>query len=101
MSTERDRLHNLFPDLDFDPEALRAKYRQERDRRLREDGENQYVEAASEFAHYADDDPYADQNFDREPLDLTIEVAIIGAGFSGLMAAARPEGTRHYGLQGH
>ncbi len=25
MSTERDRLHNLFPDLDFDPEALRAR----------------------------------------------------------------------------
>ena len=59
MSSERDRLHNLFPDLDFDPEALRAKYRQERDRRLRDDGEDQYVEAASEFAHYADDDPYA------------------------------------------
>jgi hypothetical protein len=28
MSTERDSLHkwhNLFPDLDFDPEALRAQ----------------------------------------------------------------------------
>ena len=89
MSTERERLHNLFPDLDFDPEALRAKYRQERDRRLRDDGEDQYVEAASEFAHYADDDPYADPGFEREPLDLTIEVAVIGAGFSGLMTAAR------------
>ena len=89
MSTERDRLHNLFPDLDFDPEALRAKYRQERDRRLRDDGEDQYVEAAEEFAHYADDDPYADPDFEREPLDLSIEVAIIGAGFSGLMTAAR------------
>ncbi len=89
MSTERERLHNLFPDLDFDPEALRAKYRRERDRRLREDGENQYVEAAAEFAHYADDDPYVDPGFEREPLKTTIEVAIIGAGFSGLMTAAR------------
>ncbi len=27
MASERERLHNLFPDLDFDPQALRAKYR--------------------------------------------------------------------------
>ena len=60
MSTERERLHNLFPDLDFDPAALREKYRIERDKRIRDDGENQYIEAASQFAHYADDDPYVD-----------------------------------------
>ena len=89
MSTERERLHNLFPDLNFDPQALREKYRFERDKRIREDGEDQYVEAASEFAHYADDDPYVDANMERDPLDLNIEVAIIGAGFSGLMTAAR------------
>ncbi len=89
MSTERERLHNLFPDLDFDPEALRAKYRRERDRRLRDDGEDQYVEAAEAFAHYADDDPYVEPDDEREPVSLTIEVAVIGAGFSGLMAAAR------------
>ncbi|MEJ2087041.1 MAG: NAD(P)/FAD-dependent oxidoreductase, partial [Gammaproteobacteria bacterium] len=89
MTTERERLHNLFPDLDFDPEVLRAKYRFERDKRIREDGEDQYVEAAAEFAHYADDDPYADPDFEREPLTLRIDVAVIGAGFSGLMTAAR------------
>ena len=89
MTTERERLHNLFPDLDFDPEALREKYRQEREKRLRDDGEDQYLEATSEFAHYADDDPYADPEFDRDPLDLEIDVAVIGAGFSGLMTAAR------------
>jgi cyclohexanone monooxygenase len=89
MATERERLHNLFPDLDFDPEALRAKYRRERDRRLREDGEDQYLEASAGLAHYAEDDPYADPDFEREPLELSIDVAVIGAGFSGLMAAAR------------
>ena len=88
MPGERERLHNLFPDLDFDPEALRAKYRAERDKRIREDGEDQYIEASSEFARYADDDPYAGPD-DRERVDLEIDVAIIGAGFSGLMAAAR------------
>ena len=30
--------------LAFDPEALRAKYRAERDKRLRADGNEQYVE---------------------------------------------------------
>ena len=89
MASERQRLHNLFPDLDFDPEALRERYRAERDRRIRDDGEDQYIEAASEFAHYAHDDPYADPDFDREPLDIEIDVAVIGAGFSGLMAGAR------------
>ena len=89
MATERQRLHNLFPDLDFDPAALREKYRSERDKRVRDDGEDQYVETASEFARYADDDPSADPEFDRPPLDLEIDVAVIGGGFSGLMTAAR------------
>jgi len=89
MASERERLHNLFPDLDFDPTELREKYRQERDKRLRDDGEAQYVEAGAEFAHYADNDPYGPADASREAVELDIEVAIIGAGFSGLMAAAR------------
>ena len=88
MTTEQERLHNLFPDLDFDPAALRAKYRAERDRRIRDDGEAQYVEAAAEMAHYADEDPYAEP-VERAPLEIEIDVAVIGGGFSGLMAAAR------------
>ena len=39
MSGERERLYNLFPDLDFDPEALRARYAAVGDKRLRDDGE--------------------------------------------------------------
>ena len=42
---------------DFDPDALREKYRAERDKRLRADGNEQYVEVAGDFAHYVDD-PY-------------------------------------------
>jgi cyclohexanone monooxygenase len=77
------------PILDFDPDALRERYRQERDKRLRADGEAQYIELAGDFARYAEEDPYADPNFTRAPLSDEVEVAIIGGGFSGLLAAAR------------
>ena len=33
----------------FDPDALREKYRLERDKRLREDGNEQYVEVTGEL----------------------------------------------------
>ncbi len=74
---------------DFDPDALREKYRQERDKRVRADGEDQYVELAGRFARYADTDPYADPNFSRAPLTDEVDVVIIGGGFSGMLAAAR------------
>ena len=88
MSNASPRWHNLFPDLDFDPDALRERYRQERDKRLRDDGENQYLEAAENFAHYADDDPYTAQT-PREAIQRDVNVVVVGGGFSGLMAAAR------------
>src|SRR3984957_17031224 len=75
--------------IDFDPDALREKYRQERDKRLRADGEHQYIEVAGEFARYAEEDPYADPSFSRLPVDEDIDVVVLGGGFSGLLAAAR------------
>ena len=74
-------------DLGFDPDALREKYRQERDKRLRVDGNEQYVEVAGEFAHYVDD-PYVEP-FEREPLTDAVDVVVIGGGFGGLLAGAR------------
>jgi cyclohexanone monooxygenase len=75
-------------DLGFDPSALRARYREERNRRLREDGNEQYVEVTGDFAHFLDD-PYAEPGFDREPLTDEVEVLIIGGGLGGLLAGAR------------
>jgi cyclohexanone monooxygenase len=72
----------------FDAEALREKYRQERDKRLRDDGNSQYVEVKGEFAHFVDD-PYVEPGFEREPLTDDVEVAVIGGGFGGLLAGAR------------
>ena len=76
-------------DLGFDPDALREKYRQEREKRLRDDGTDQYQEMSAEFARYADHDPYAAPGVERDPITDEIEIAIIGGGFSGLLAAAR------------
>ncbi|MGC2491561.1 flavin-containing monooxygenase [Candidatus Binatus sp.] len=73
--------------LDFDPDALREKYRQERDKRVRTDGNAQYVEVAGKFAHYLDD-PYV-KPFDRAPLTDEVDVIVIGGGFGGLLAGAR------------
>ena len=74
---------------DFDPDSLREKYRLERDKRLRQDGEDQYLELAGQFARYAEADPYADPNFTRAPLSDAVDVVIVGGGFSGMLAAAR------------
>jgi len=76
------------PGIDFDPDALRAKYREERDKRIRPDGNAQYVETTGDFAHFVDD-PYVEPGFTREPLTDDIDVALIGGGFGGLLAGAR------------
>ena len=78
----------LPADRSFDPDALRAKYRQERERRLRPDGNNQYVEVTGEFAHCVDD-PYVEPGYTREPLTDEVDVVLIGGGFGGLLAGAR------------
>jgi cyclohexanone monooxygenase len=74
--------------LGFDSDALREKYREERDKRLRPDGNDQYVEVKGEFAHFVDD-PYAEPGLTREPLTDEVDVMLIGGGFGGLLAGAR------------
>jgi cation diffusion facilitator CzcD-associated flavoprotein CzcO len=74
-------------DLGFDPEALRAKYRAERDRRLRPDGSAQYRRAAGEFGYYAAD-PYTERA-ERDTVHDRVEALVIGGGFGGLLTGAR------------
>jgi cyclohexanone monooxygenase len=73
---------------DFDPDALREKYRAEREKRLRPDGNDQYLEVTGEFAHFVDD-PYVAPGFAREPLTDEVDVVLIGGGFGGLLAGSR------------
>ena len=72
---------------EFDPDRLRDKYRAERDKRLRTDGNEQYIEIAGDFARYLED-PYVSP-IERAPLFDEVEVAVIGGGFGGLLAGAR------------
>jgi cation diffusion facilitator CzcD-associated flavoprotein CzcO len=83
-----DTLDAASGDLGFDPEALRAKYRQERDKRLRTDGDAQYRVIAGDFAHYLED-PYVKPGFSRAALTDEVEVVVVGGGFGGQLAAAR------------
>ena len=62
--TEGTEEKNQFSDLDYDPVALRDRYREEREKRLRADGNDQYVEVIDEFAHFLDD-PYPDEAIER------------------------------------
>ena len=73
---------------DFDPDALREKYRAERDKRLRVDGNEQYQEVTGDFSRYIDD-PYVEQGYSREPLEDEVDCIVVGGGFGGLLTGAR------------
>ena len=92
MANDTEILEKLSKGLDYDPVALRKKYDYERDRRLKKEGSEQYLEVSEELARFENDDPYVEEEIVRDPLDVDIDVAIIGAGFSGIMTGARLSG---------
>lgn len=71
----------------IDRDALRIRYRAERDKRIRPDANDQYIEPSDRFAHFLDD-PYVER-VEREPLFDEVNVAVIGGGFAGLVTGAR------------
>ncbi|MEO6204281.1 MAG: NAD(P)/FAD-dependent oxidoreductase, partial [Mycobacteriales bacterium] len=70
-----------------DREALRAKYAQERDKRLRVDGNAQYLRLTGDLVSLAGD-PYTTVT-PREPVTDEVTFLFIGGGFAGLLTAAR------------
>lgn len=84
MSITDDQPTHPLPDLD----KIRHRYRTERDKRLRADGPDQYIQVKGSFAHYMDD-PWADAAFTRGPLRDEVEVLVVGGGLGGLVAGAR------------
>jgi len=71
----------------IDKEALLTKYRAERDKRLRDDGNEQYREFKGQFADQLAD-PYM-PIVDRAPKTDHVTFAFIGGGFAGLCTGAR------------
>jgi cation diffusion facilitator CzcD-associated flavoprotein CzcO len=70
-----------------DKETLKRKYAEERAKRLRPDGNDQYVRIEGQFDQYLDD-PYTPV-VPRESKTDHVTVAIIGGGFAGLLTGAR------------
>ena len=71
----------------LDVKALRAKYDQERDKRLRPEGEAQYMAPVGEHDRYITHDPFVAEKEQREPLTDEVEVAVLGAGWTGLLTS--------------
>ena len=69
----------------LDKAALLARYRAERDKRLRPDGSAQYLPLAG---HLPTDDPYTPRT-ERAPKTDHVRFAFIGGGFAGLVTGAR------------
>jgi cation diffusion facilitator CzcD-associated flavoprotein CzcO len=66
-------------------EAL-ARYAQERDKRVRPDGQAQYRELKGEYAEF-DQDPYVEPGFTREPIVEQTQAVVVGGGFAGMLTA--------------
>jgi cation diffusion facilitator CzcD-associated flavoprotein CzcO len=75
------------PPPSIDKEALKRRYAVERDKRLRPDGNDQYLRLTGRLAHYLDD-PYTPRT-ERPPKTDHVTVAFIGGGFAGLVTGAR------------
>ena len=76
------------PPAPVDTEALRRRYEEERLKRVRSDGNAQYVAITGRYAHYLDD-PYVEPGFTRAAITREMDVLVVGGGFGGLLAAAR------------
>lgn len=74
-------------DTTIDADLLREKYRLERDKRLRTDGNEQYVEMTGDFARYLED-PYVVET-PRDAVTREVDMVVVGGGFGGLLIGAR------------
>ena len=62
----------------------RERYRIERKKRLRADGQAQYSQLADTYEEF-DHDPWVEPGFTREPVVEDVQVVIVGGGFAGML----------------
>ncbi len=92
--SEYDPMNQSAASTARDLEAAEQKYAEEREKRLRPDGNDQFRQPTGELAHFLDD-PHG-KGIEREPIEEEIDVAVLGSGFGGLMVAGR---LRELGLE--
>ncbi len=73
--------------MNIDKDAVKRRYRAERDKRLRPDGNDQYIKIEDHFPQYLDD-PYIPVA-SRAPKTDHVTFAFVGGGFAGLVTGAR------------
>ena len=73
---------------DFDAAALKEKYIAERDIRIKNGGLSQYRLVEGTLSTF-NKDPYVEPGFTREPLNLNLDVVIIGGGYGAQLTAVR------------
>jgi cation diffusion facilitator CzcD-associated flavoprotein CzcO len=71
---------------DIDIAALKEKYRHERDKRMRVDGQRQYFRPTGEVVSSYAIDPHQPMQ-PRDPISEDIDVIVLGGGWGGIMAA--------------
>jgi hypothetical protein len=74
--------------LPFDPVALKEKYVAERDKRVRDEGVDQYILLDGKLSQYLKD-PWIEPGFERKPIEEETEVVIVGGGYGAQMVAVR------------
>ena len=71
---------------EVDIPALKEKYREEREKRMRREGESQYAAPEDHFVHDTrEHDPFTPV-VPRDAVDEDLDVAILGAGWTGILA---------------
>lgn len=79
---------NIPPAEEIDIPAMREKYRHERDKRINREGQKQYIRPVGEFEDTYEGDPHMAVE-PREAITEEIDVAVLGAGLSGLLAGVQ------------
>ncbi len=74
------------PVAEIDIAALREKYQRERERRLRSEGQSQYVRPTGDIVEDYAADPHMPVA-PRDAISEDIDVIILGAGFGGILSA--------------
>jgi cation diffusion facilitator CzcD-associated flavoprotein CzcO len=74
-------------ELAIDPDALKKRYAEERERRMGADSGRIHIDIDDDDPFFRD--PRADPDFTRPPVMEDVDVLVIGGGFAGLMIASR------------